>query len=68
MIEDFNDAFVQKLTSLANNLDFIIFEDRYDIALNFFIAKLLMSSTHILKVMKMQHNIIFMKYKKSLKI
>ncbi|MCP9262644.1 Uridine 5'-monophosphate synthase [Dirofilaria immitis] len=28
VIEDFNDAFVQKLTSLANNLDFIIFEDR----------------------------------------
>ncbi|CAG9532072.1 unnamed protein product [Cercopithifilaria johnstoni] len=29
VIEDFSDAFVQKLTSLADNLDFIIFEDRY---------------------------------------
>ncbi|EJW77915.1 orotate phosphoribosyltransferase [Wuchereria bancrofti] len=28
VIEDFSDAFVQKLTLLANNLDFIIFEDR----------------------------------------
>ncbi|EFO27244.1 orotate phosphoribosyltransferase [Loa loa] len=28
VIEDFSDAFVRKLTSLANNLDFIIFEDR----------------------------------------
>ncbi|KAL3984812.1 Orotidine 5'-phosphate decarboxylase / HUMPS family protein [Acanthocheilonema viteae] len=28
VIEDFNDSFVQKLASLASNLDFIIFEDR----------------------------------------
>ncbi|VDK88091.1 unnamed protein product [Litomosoides sigmodontis] len=28
VIEDFNDAFAQKLLSLADNLDFIIFEDR----------------------------------------
>ncbi|OZC08826.1 hypothetical protein X798_04151 [Onchocerca flexuosa] len=28
VIEDFSDAFVQKLTSMANDLDFIVFEDR----------------------------------------
>ncbi|VDK47308.1 unnamed protein product [Gongylonema pulchrum] len=28
IMEEFNDSFVQRLTVLANNLDFIIFEDR----------------------------------------